>query len=187
MGHFWASETSRLEEWPRKTIGCLFCAHHFLAVCVFPRKLQSGNVQFGSKSSNFVACVTLKFTRWPWKQKGVSSVPFMLCALFRRHLWIENIGTVQKRPMRVKIVDILARVALKFNGWHWKATMHIFHNTSICVHNFVAICRFKLELGSTNAWIGEKMTSVTFTFCMNITSVNGNNSWKFHDDAMRGK
>ena len=27
---------------------------------------------------------------------------------------------------------------------------------------------------------------LTFTFCMNITYVNGSNCWKFHDDMMRG-
>ena len=27
----------------------------------------------------------------------------------------------------------------------------------------------------------------TMTFCMDITSVIGNNSWKFRDDAMTGK
>ena len=25
---------------------------------------------------------------------------------------------------------------------------------------------------------------LTLTFCMNLTSVIGHNSWKFHDDAM---
>ena len=29
--------------------------------------------------------------------------------------------------------------------------------------------------------------SLTLTFCMDITSVNGNDSWKFKDDTMRGK
>ena len=27
---------------------------------------------------------------------------------------------------------------------------------------------------------------LTLTFCMDITSVHGNNSWKFHDDMMMG-
>ena len=30
------------------------------------------------------------------------------------------------------------------------------------------------------------LTSVTLTFCMDITSVNGNNSWKIHDDTVKG-
>ena len=29
------------------------------------------------------------------------------------------------------------------------------------------------------------LTCLTLTFCMSITFVNGNNSWKFHDDTMR--
>ena len=27
---------------------------------------------------------------------------------------------------------------------------------------------------------------LTLTFCMDVTSVIGNNSWKFHDDTMMG-
>ena len=33
-------------------------------------------------------------------------------------------------------------------------------------------------------WLNGVMTSVTLTFCMDITSVKGNNSWKFQDDTM---
>ena len=38
-------------------------------------------------------------------------------------------------------------------------------------------------------WMNCFFTSavtLTFTFCMDITSVNGNDSWKFHDDTMVG-
>ena len=35
-------------------------------------------------------------------------------------------------------------------------------------------------------WLNGVMTSVTLTltFCMDITFIIGNNSWKFHDDTM---
>ena len=58
-----------------KTIGHLFYAisgfvHHFVAIGQFKLELQSGNTQFGSKSTIFFSRVTFKFDRWPWKTIG---------------------------------------------------------------------------------------------------------------------
>ena len=47
--------------------------HHFIAIGEFKLELQSGNVQFGSKSTIFFSRVTLKFDWWPWKSIGNSS------------------------------------------------------------------------------------------------------------------
>ena len=41
--------------------------HHFIAICEFKLKLQSGNAHFGSKSAIYCPPVTLKFDGWPWK------------------------------------------------------------------------------------------------------------------------
>ena len=56
-------------------IGHLFYAtsifmHHFIAICDFKLEIQSGNDQFGLKSTIFFSHVTLKFDRWPWKSIG---------------------------------------------------------------------------------------------------------------------
>ena len=56
--------TLKFEEWPWKTIGHLFHAtssfmDHFVAIGEFKLELQSGNAQFGSKSTIFRAV-------WPW-------------------------------------------------------------------------------------------------------------------------
>ena len=61
-------------------------------------------------------------------------------------------------------------------------------------NHFVAIGKFKLELQSGNAQFGSKwpffvpcdldLWPLTLTFCMDITLVRGDNSWKFHDDTM---
>ena len=66
-----------LEIWwmTSKTIGHLFYTtlsfvHHFKAIGEFKLELQSGNVQFGSKSSMFLSHMTLKFDGWPWKEIG---------------------------------------------------------------------------------------------------------------------
>ena len=53
----------------------------------------------------------------------------------------------------------IRRILKKNNG-------HLFYANASFVYHFVAMCKFKLIL----------------TFCMDITFVNGNNSWKFHDD-----
>ena len=41
--------------------------HHFVAIGEFKLELQSGNGQFGSKSTIFFSRVTLQFDVWPWK------------------------------------------------------------------------------------------------------------------------
>ena len=77
IGDFLSRMTLKFDEWPwnRETIGHLFYAtssfmHHFVAIGEFKLELQSGNAQFGSKSTIFRA---LKFDGWPWKQEGTSS------------------------------------------------------------------------------------------------------------------
>ena len=58
--HFLSRMTLKFDEWPWKTIGHLFYAtssflHHILAIGEFKLGLQSGNAQFGSKSTIFRA------------------------------------------------------------------------------------------------------------------------------------
>ena len=76
---------------------------------------------------------------------------FKLCASFCSHWWIQAGVIVQKRPIWVKFDDFYSRVTLKFYGWPWKTTGHLFYATSSFVHHFVAIGEFKLELQSGNA------------------------------------
>ena len=61
---FYSRATLKCDEWPCKTIGHLFYAswsfvHHFIPIGDFKFQLQSGNAQFGSKSTIFLAV-------WPW-------------------------------------------------------------------------------------------------------------------------
>ena len=72
---FFSRVTFKLDRWPWKTNGLLFCdnfsfVHHFNAISKFKLKLQSGNSQFASKSTIIFSCVTLKFYRLPWKTIG---------------------------------------------------------------------------------------------------------------------
>ena len=53
---------------------------------------------------------------------------------------------VRKRPIWVKIGDVLYRVTLKFDGWPWKTIGHLSFAVSSFVQLFIAIGEFKLEL-----------------------------------------
>ena len=81
--HFGSNSTIFRAVWPwnltndlEKTIGHLYYAtsssmHHLLAIGEFKLELQSGNAQFGSKSTIFFfSHVTLQFDVWPWKTIG---------------------------------------------------------------------------------------------------------------------
>ena len=62
--NFSARVTVKFDGWPCKTIGHLFYAtssfvHHSVAIGEFKLELQSGNLQFGSKS-------TICLAVWPW-------------------------------------------------------------------------------------------------------------------------
>ena len=73
-----------------------------------------------------------------------------LCVSFQIHRWIQTEVTVRKRSIRVKIVDFLFCVTLKFDGWPWKTIGQIFYTTPSFVHHFKSIGEFKLELQSGN-------------------------------------
>ena len=79
IDNFFSCVTLKFDVWLSKTIGHLFYAtsslvHHFVAIGEFKLELQSGNAQFGSKSTIFLSV-------WPWnltddlqKQYGTSSM-----------------------------------------------------------------------------------------------------------------
>ena len=71
--NFSARVTVKFYGWPCKTIGHLFYAtssfvHHFLPIGEFKLELQSGNAQFGSKSTIFWAVWPRNFMDDPQKQ-----------------------------------------------------------------------------------------------------------------------
>ena len=65
---------------------------------------------------------------------------------------------VRKRPIWVKIGDVLSRVTLKFDGWPWKTIGHLSFAVSSFVQHFIAIGELKLELLSGNAQSGSNLT-----------------------------
>ena len=131
---------------------------HFRAIGEFKLELQSGNAQYGSKSAIFVPWVLGIWRKTPKINWTHLLCCFKLCASFHSHQWIQTGVTVRKRPIWVKIEDILSRAALKFNGWHWKWIGHLYQAASSFVYHFIIICGFKLELQSGNAKFGSKST-----------------------------
>ena len=79
-----------------------------------------------------------------------------LCASFQTPWWIQTAVTYQKCPVWVQIGDFLSCVTLKFDGWAWKTTGHLFYATSNFVNRFKAIGDFKLEWQSGNAQFHSK-------------------------------
>ena len=76
---------------------------------------------------------------------------------------------VRKRPIWVKIGDVLYRVTLKFDGWLWKTIGHLSFAVSSFVQHFIAIGEFKLELQSGNAQFGSNSTIFRAVWPWNLT------------------
>ena len=182
-----------------------------VATCEFKLELQSANTQFGSmapplnhlklcaifrshlwiqtgvtvrKSSNlgqnrrfFGPC---NLDGWSWKTKGYL---FYTTLNYVHHfvtIYERTSIKIRKRLIRFKIVNFSARVPLKFDGWPWKGQALCFISDSLWIQKRVTV-RKHLNWGKI---CFDSMT-LTLALCINITFINDNNSWKFHDDATR--
>ena len=112
--------------------------------------------QIWSKSSIFLARVTLKVDGWPRKIIGQL---FYTTSSFVHHF--KSIGEFKLKlqsgnaQFGSKLAIFLSRVTLKFDRWHWKTIGHLFYTTSSFVHHFKAMGEFKLELQSGNGQFGS--------------------------------
>ena len=105
------------------------CVHHFVANGEFKLELQSGNAQFGSKSTIFLAVWTWNWTDDLEKQQDTSS---------KQHQAVCIIGSPYVN-----------------SNWSYGP-----ETAKLC-----------FDLCGLDLW--------PLTFCMDLTSVIGNNSWKF--------
>ena len=93
-----------------KTIGHLYYAtsssmHHFVAIGELKLEVQSGNAQFGSKSTILEPC-DLEIWQMTFKNNRAPLLfYFKLCASFRSHRWFQTWVTVRKRQIWVKFDD----------------------------------------------------------------------------------
>ena len=153
--------TLKFDVWPWKTIGHLYYAtsssmHHFVAIGELKLELQSGNAQFGSKSTIFFSRVPLQFDVWPWKTIGhlfysTSSFVHHFVAIGDLKLELQS-GNAQ---FGSNSMGFFSRVTLQFDVWPWKTIGRLFFSTSNSVHHFVTIGELKLELQSGNAQFGS--------------------------------
>ena len=162
---------------------------HFKAICIFKLDLQSGKARFGPKLTIFFAPHDLENWRITLKNnKAPFLCYFKLCASFHSH-WCIPIGVaVRKRPTWVKISDFLA-------VWPWNLTDDLEKQQGSSFKLHQALCMISSPYVNSNGLKTAKwghdlcdlnLWSLTLTFCMDITSVNGNNSWKFQDDTTTG-
>ena len=125
----------------------------------------------------FCNMVNLLSPRWPGSRRIISdnTVEYFLRSKYLNLQQGKSEGfescdrpKVWKRPIWVKIGDVLSHVTLKFDGWTWKTIGHLSFAVSSFVQHFIAIGEFKLELQSGNAQFGSNSTiffsSVTLKF-----------------------
>ena len=122
-----------------------FCSYWWIQTGVSPETPNLGQIRrFLEPCDLEIWRMTLKNNRAPLLRH------FKLCVSFCSHLCIQTEITVRKRPIWVKFDNFSSHVTLKFDGWPWKTIGHLFYAASSCVHDFIAICEFKLELESGN-------------------------------------
>ena len=167
--------TLKFDGWPWKTIGHLFYAtssfvNHFIAIGEFKLELQSGNAQFGSKSTIFFNLVTLQSDVWPWKTIGhlfyaTSSFVYYFIAIGEFKLELQS-GNAQFGSKSTIFFNL---VTLQSDVWPWKTIGHLFHATSSFVPHFIAIGEFKLELQYGNIQFGSNSTIFRAVWPWNLT------------------
>ena len=135
--------------------------------------IQTG-VRVRKRLSWVLTSVTLTFDLWPWPFAWTSLLTMVITPEnFMMIRWWEHgeRGVTDRRTdgqtdgqtdrrtenticraawSQLKIGDVLSCVTLKFDGWPWKTIGHLFYAASSCVHDFIAIREFKLELESGN-------------------------------------
>ena len=181
--------------WPWKTIGHLSYAassfvHHFIAIGEFNLELQSGNPQFGSKSKTFFSRVTFKLDKWPWKTIG-----HLFCdtSSFVHHF--NAIGRF-KPKLKSGNTQFGSKFTTFWAVWPRNIKDDLKNNRAPLLRYF-KLCAIISYVNSTWSYGPETVKlgvdlcdldlwPLTWTFCMDVTSVIGNNSWKFHDDTMMG-
>ena len=126
---FFSRVSLKFDVWPWKPIRHLFYAissfvHHFVAIGEFKLELQSGNSQFGSKST-FFSRVTSQFDVWPWKTIGHLSLATYM------HHFIIICGVV--------LCWVVTTVTLTFDFWPWPFAWTLLCSLVITPENFMMI------------------------------------------------
>ena len=161
-----------------------FHSHRWIQTKVTVRKRS-----IGVKIGDLLSPLTLKFDGWPWKTIGhlfyvASSFMHHFIAIGEFKLKLQS-GNAQfgQNQRSFSPCDLeIRRVTFKNNRAPLLSNIKLY--TSFHHHMWIqtgVTVRKRLN-GSWPLWPWP----LTLTFCMDITPVIGNHSWKFHDDMMRG-
>ena len=136
---------------------------------------------------DFFSRVTLKFDGWPWKTIGHL---FYATASFVHHFVAIGEFKLELQPGNAQfgsnstLFRNLTDDLVKQEGTSPKRHQAICIISSSYVNSNWSYSPETVELGydlcDLDLW------PLTLTFCMDVTFVIGNNSWKFHDDTMMG-
>ena len=144
------------------------------------------------KIDDFFSRVTLQFDVWPWKTIGhlfYATLSFMhhFVAIGDFKLELQS-GNAQFRSNSTIFIVV----------WPWNLTDDLEKQKGTSSKQHQAICIISSSYVNSN-WSYSPETvklgcdlfdldlwPLTLTFCMDLTLVIGNNSWKFHDDTMMG-
>ena len=164
-----------------------FHSHQWILIGVTVRKRL-----IWVKINNFFSRVTLKFDRWPWITIG--------------HLFYATSGFVHHfiaiGQFKLELQSRNAQFGSKSTNflavwpWNLKDDLEKHKGTSSKHHQALWIIS-PSYVNSNRSYSPETVKlgfdlcdlylwPLTLTFCMDITLVIGNNSWKFHDDTMTG-
>ena len=136
------------------------------ALCSISKPLVYSNRSYTPETLNsgqnwyFLSRVTLKIDGWH-KKKKVGHL-FYTRSSFVHHF--KSIGEVKlelqsgNAQFGSKLAIFLSRVTLKFDGWPWKTTGHLFYTILSFVQHFKAIGIFELQLQSGNTQFRSKLT-----------------------------
>ena len=131
------------------------------ALCIISEPLVESHWSYSPEMPNsgqnrtfFVPC-DLKIWQMTLKNNRVPLLCYIkVCASFHSHQRFQAGVTVWKCSLRVKILNFLSCVTLKFDGWPWKTMGHLSYATSSFVYHYITIYEFKIELQSRNGWTG---------------------------------
>ena len=110
---------------------------------------------------------------------------FKLCASLHSHCWIQTVTVTVRKLNSGQNWQFFVPCNLEI----WWMTLRnnkapLLSNINLCAS---FRCHMWIQTGVTvRKRLNGVMTSVTLTLCMDITSVNGDISWKFQDDTMTG-
>ena len=160
-----------------------FHSHQWIQAGVTVRKRQ-----ILVKIDNFYSRVTLKFYWWP--SKTIGQLFYSIWSFVQHFLAIGEV----KNELQSRNAQSGSNSTIFSAVWPWNLTDdlektigHLSWATSSYMHHFIIICEFKLELESGK--LGRDLCdfdlwSLTLTFCMDLTLVLADISWKCHDDTV---